>query len=57
MIRRLVDFALNNRLLVLALATLLFIWGVISFSNLPVEAYPDVANRPDLSDRAHIDLL
>src|ERR1700719_3755680 len=45
MIRRLVDFALNNRLLVLALATLLFIWGVISFRSLPVEAYPDVANN------------
>ena len=24
---------------------LLFIWGVISFHNLPVEAYPDVANN------------
>jgi heavy metal efflux system protein len=45
MIRALVDFALGNRLLVLALATLLFIWGVISFRNLPVEAYPDVANN------------
>jgi len=45
MIRRLVDFALSNRLLVLAIATLLFIWGVISFHNLPVEAYPDVANN------------
>src|ERR1700677_2911572 len=45
MIRRLVDFALNNRLVVLALATLLFIWGVISFRSLPVEAYPDVANN------------
>src|SRR5262249_793286 len=29
----------------LAIATLLFIWGVISFRNLPVEAYPDVANN------------
>src|SRR4029077_11467331 len=45
MIRSLVDFALSNRLLVLALATLLFIWGVISFRSLPVEAYPDVANN------------
>ena len=45
MIRRLVDFALGNRLLVLAIATLLFVWGVISFRNLPVEAYPDVANN------------
>ena len=45
MIRRFVDFALNNRLLVLALAILLFAWGVISFKNLPIEAYPDVANN------------
>jgi len=45
MIRRAVDFALNNRLLVLAIAVLLFIWGVISFRSLPVEAYPDVANN------------
>jgi cobalt-zinc-cadmium resistance protein CzcA len=45
MLRALVDFSLGNRLLVLAVATLLFIWGVISFRNLPVEAYPDVANN------------
>lgn len=43
--RGLVDFPLNNRLLVLAVALLLFIWGVISFRSLPVEAYPDVANN------------
>ena len=45
MIRGLVDFALNNRLMVLALAVILFAWGIISFHNLPVEAYPDVANN------------
>jgi cobalt-zinc-cadmium resistance protein CzcA len=45
MIRRGVDFALHNRFLVLAIAVLLFIWGVISFRSLPVEAYPDVANN------------
>src|SRR5713226_2050169 len=45
MIRELVDFALNNRFLILALALLLFIWGIISFHNLPIEAYPDVANN------------
>src|SRR5215469_14824480 len=45
MIRGLGDFALNNRFLVLAIALLLFIWGVISFKSLPVEAYPDVANN------------
>ncbi|HTV66700.1 MAG TPA: CusA/CzcA family heavy metal efflux RND transporter [Bryocella sp.] len=45
MIRRLVDFALQNRLLVLALAIMLFGWGIVSFNRLPVEAYPDVANN------------
>jgi cobalt-zinc-cadmium resistance protein CzcA len=45
MIRRLVDFALNNRWMVLGLAILLFAWGIISFRSLPVEAYPDVANN------------
>src|ERR1700722_2396826 len=45
MIRKLVDFALNNRWLVLGLAIMLFAWGIISFHNLPVEAYPDVANN------------
>jgi cobalt-zinc-cadmium resistance protein CzcA len=45
MIRGLVDFALNSRFLVLALAILLFAAGIVSFKNLPIEAYPDVANN------------
>src|ERR1700748_685574 len=45
MIRALVDFALGNRLVILTVAILLSIWGGISFHNLPVEAYPDVANN------------
>jgi cobalt-zinc-cadmium resistance protein CzcA len=45
MIRRLVDFALKNRFLVLAIALLLFVWGAVSFHQLPVEAYPDVADN------------
>ena len=45
MIRRVVDFALNNRLLVLGLAVLIFVAGIVSFHNLPIEAYPDVADN------------
>jgi len=45
MIRKIVDFALENRLLVLAVAFLLFVWGAVSFHQLPVEAYPDVADN------------
>jgi len=45
MIRTIVDFALNKRLLVLAFALLLFAFGMVAFHRLPVEAYPDVANN------------
>src|ERR1700737_1720458 len=45
MISKIVNFALENRFLVLAGAVLLFCWGAISFHQLPVEAYPDVADN------------
>jgi hypothetical protein len=45
MIQKLVDFALKNRFHVLTAALLLFVWGAISFHNLPVDAYPDVADN------------
>ena len=45
MIRRVVDFALNNRLLVLAFALILFAGGIVAFRDLPIEAYPDVADN------------
>jgi len=45
MIEKIVDFALESRFLVLAMALLLLVWGALSFHLLPVEAYPDVANN------------
>src|SRR2546425_749424 len=45
MIGRVVDFALNNRLFVLAFALLFFAAGIVSFHRLPVDAYPDVADN------------
>jgi cobalt-zinc-cadmium resistance protein CzcA len=45
MIKGIVDFALKSRLLILAGAILLFVWGGIAFHNLPVDAYPDVADN------------
>src|SRR3984885_1914019 len=45
MIRKVVDFSLSNRFIVLAIAILLLAWGVISFHRLPIEAYPDVADN------------
>src|SRR6201987_2628160 len=43
--RNAIEMALNNRFMVIALGLLLLVWGGISFHNLPVEAYPDVANN------------
>jgi cobalt-zinc-cadmium resistance protein CzcA len=45
MIQRIVDFALKNRFLVLAAVIMVLIWGGISFHNLPIDAYPDVADN------------
>ncbi|MGD0281578.1 MAG: efflux RND transporter permease subunit, partial [Dissulfurispiraceae bacterium] len=45
MINYLVEFALRKKLLVLSVGLLLFIWGISSFHRLPVEAYPDVADK------------
>ncbi|MGP8174594.1 MAG: efflux RND transporter permease subunit [Terracidiphilus sp.] len=45
MIRRVVDFALNKRLFVLAFGVLLIASGVVAFHALPVDAYPDVADN------------
>lgn len=45
MIRGFVDYTLNNRFIVFTLTILLLIWGAISFRQLPIEAYPDVANN------------
>ena len=40
MIRRVVDFALSNRLLVVGLALLFLGAGIISFKRLPIEDVP-----------------
>ncbi|MGH9466282.1 MAG: efflux RND transporter permease subunit, partial [Terriglobales bacterium] len=43
MINRIVQTALRNRFLVLLLMVLLVIGGVVSFQNMPIEAYPDLS--------------
>jgi heavy metal efflux system protein len=45
MIRRAVDFALTKKLFVLAIAILLMGAGVVAFHQLPIDAYPDVADN------------
>ena len=43
MIDRIVSFALSQRFMVLVAILGLGIWGVLSFQNLPIDAYPDLA--------------
>src|ERR1700722_10591198 len=45
MISKPLDFALESRFLILAVTLLLLVWGAVSFHQLPVEAYPDVADN------------
>ena len=45
MIRRIVDFALDQKLLVLSFTLLLIAAGAEAFHRLPVDAYPDVADN------------
>src|ERR1700691_4971911 len=43
MIHRIVQFALNQRFLVLMLTALIVVIGIISVSRMPVDAYPDLS--------------
>jgi cobalt-zinc-cadmium resistance protein CzcA len=43
MISRLVSFALAQRFVILMAALAVIVWGVISFSRLPIDAYPDLS--------------
>src|SRR5277367_2949939 len=43
MIARIVSFALTQRFIVLMAAVMLMVWGVYSFSKLPIDAYPDLS--------------
>jgi cobalt-zinc-cadmium resistance protein CzcA len=43
MISRIVSFALAQRFIVLMAALMLMLWGVYSFSKLPIDAYPDLS--------------
>src|SRR5690349_24326750 len=43
MIDRIVSFALSQRFIVIVAMICLAAWGVVSFRNLPIDAYPDLS--------------
>src|ERR1019366_10819470 len=43
MINRLVSFALSQRFIVVVAMLCLSVWGIVSFKNLPIDAYPDLS--------------
>lgn len=43
-IKKVIAFSLKNRLFIFLATLVLIIWGVISFRNIPIEAFPDVTN-------------
>ena len=43
MISRIVSFALSQRFVILVAALAVIVWGVISYSRLPIDAYPDLS--------------
>jgi cobalt-zinc-cadmium resistance protein CzcA len=45
MISRIIEFALNNRFVVIAVGLLLLVGGILAFHDMPVEAYPDIADN------------
>src|SRR5580658_2718998 len=45
MIQRVVDFALTQKLFVLAITALMVAGGIMAFHYLPIDAYPDVADN------------
>ena len=43
-IKKVIAFSLKNRLFIFFATFVLIIWGIISFRNIPIEAFPDVTN-------------
>src|ERR1700746_1334554 len=43
MINRIVSFALSQRFIVVVAMTCVGVWGIVSFRNLPIDAYPNLA--------------
>jgi Cu(I)/Ag(I) efflux system membrane protein CusA/SilA len=45
MVQRLIELSLRNRLIVLLLAAVLFVWGILSIQKNPIDAIPDLSEN------------
>jgi CzcA family heavy metal efflux pump len=45
MVEKIISVSLKNRVVVLAIAALLFIWGIVSVGKNPIDAIPDVSEN------------
>ena len=48
MLTKLIEFSLRNRLLVLAVSVLIFVYGSFVATQLPIDVFPDL-NRPTVT--------
>ncbi|PAF44641.1 efflux RND transporter permease subunit [Helicobacter sp. 11S02629-2] len=44
MLTKIIEFSLRQRIIIVIIACLLFIYGVYNFINIPIDAYPDVSS-------------
>lgn len=45
MVHRIIEWSLRNRFIVLALVSALFVWGIFSVKNNPIDAIPDLSEN------------
>jgi cobalt-zinc-cadmium resistance protein CzcA len=48
-----IAFSLKNKYFIFFATLLLFIAGIITFKNMPIEAFPDVTNTDEYRDQHH----
>ena len=45
MLNKLIEFSLKNRVIILALAALVIVWGIFTIKDTPIDAFPDLSEN------------